>query len=91
MMMGLPQDVVFLGGLIMLATVVAFQMSPLIIALCISGALIVTPFLRRLFVKEPNIQAILPRALSYKAFLSTPGQGARVRVSGQGGEAREGG
>ena len=68
MMMGLPQDIVFLGGLIMIATVVAFQMALMAIVICIATTLIATPILRRLFAKEPDIQAILPRALSYKAF-----------------------
>ena len=66
MMMGLPQDLVLLGGFFMLTTVVAFQMSPAAIMVCIAVALVAVPLLRRVFAKEPDIQAILPRALGYR-------------------------
>lgn len=68
MMMGLPQDVVLLGGFAILVIVVGSRMSLLVITLCVALALIAMPILRHLFAKEPDFMEILPRAFRYAQF-----------------------
>ena len=68
MMLGLPQDVVFLGGFAILLIVVTARMSLVVVGLCVAIALIALPFLRLLFAREPDFLAILPRALRYAPF-----------------------
>ena len=68
MMMGLPQDVVLLGGFAILVIVVGSRMSLLVIALCVALALIAMPILRHVFTKEPDFMEILPRAFRYAQF-----------------------
>ena len=48
MMLGLPQDVVFLGGFAILLIVVTARMSLVVVGLCVAIALIALPFLRLL-------------------------------------------
>ncbi len=62
---GLPQDAFLLLTLVMVTMGIAARLDPKVLAGCALAYVILLPFLRKLFEKDPFFMVVVPRAMRY--------------------------